>query len=78
MLDLTRRIVEEQKLTALMVTHSMRDALDHGSRTVMLHEGKVVFDIAGERRKAMDVPDLLRLFKQVRGEELSDDSLLLS
>jgi putative ABC transport system ATP-binding protein len=45
---------------------------------VMLHEGKVVFDIAGERRKAMDVPDLLRLFKQVRGEELSDDSLLLS
>lgn len=77
-LDLTRRIVEEQKLTALMVTHSMRDALDHGSRTVMLHEGKVVFDIAGERRKAMDVPDLLRLFKQVRGEELSDDSLLLS
>ena len=77
-LDLTRRIVDEQKLTALMVTHSMRDALDHGSRTVMLHEGKVVFDIAGERRKAMDVPDLLRLFKQVRGEELSDDSLLLS
>lgn len=77
-LDLTRRIVDDQKLTALMVTHSMRDALDHGSRTVMLHEGKVVFDIAGERRKAMDVPDLLRLFKQVRGEELSDDSLLLS
>ena len=77
-LDLTRRIVDEQKLTALMVTHSMRDALDHGSRTVMLHEGKVVFDIEGERRKAMDVPDLLRLFKQVRGEELSDDSLLLS
>ena len=77
-LDLTRRIVDDQKLTALMVTHSMRDALDHGSRTVMLHEGKVVFDIAVERRKAMDVPDLLRLFKQVRGEELSDDSLLLS
>ena len=77
-LELTKRIVEEQKLTTLMVTHSMRDALDHGTRTLMLHEGKVAFDLAGDKRKNLQVPDLLNLFKQVRGEELSDDSLLLS
>lgn len=74
-LDLTRKIVEEQKLTALMVTHSMRDALDHGTRTVMLHEGTIVFDIAGDQRKSLD--DMLNLFRQARGDELSDDNLLL-
>jgi len=77
-LQLTRTIIEEQKLTALMVTHSMRHALDHGSRTVMLHEGRVAFDVAGDQRKGLDVPDLLKLFSKVRGEELDDDSLLLA
>ncbi|MGK9231891.1 ABC transporter ATP-binding protein [Inquilinus limosus] len=77
-LRLTRSIIEEQKLTALMVTHSMRDALDHGSRTVMLHEGQVAFDVAGDQRHGLDVPDLLKLFSKVRGEQLDDDSLLLA
>ncbi|MGK9169776.1 ABC transporter ATP-binding protein [Inquilinus limosus] len=77
-LRLTRRIIEEQKLTALMVTHSMRDALDHGNRTVMLHEGQVAFDVAGDQRHGLDVPDLLKLFSTVRGEQLDDDSLLLA
>jgi putative ABC transport system ATP-binding protein len=77
-LDLTRRIVSEQKLTTLMVTHSMRQALDHGDRTVMLHEGRVVFDVVGETRTKLDVPDLLALFAQQRGQSLSDDSLLLA
>lgn len=76
-LDLTRDIVAELELTALMVTHSMRQALDLGDRTIMMHEGKIAFDIAGEERKGMDVPDLLALFSRVRGEELADDSLLL-
>lgn len=76
-LDLTDRIVEENKLTAMMVTHSMRQALDHGSRTVMLHQGKVVLDVSGERRAGMDVPDLLNLFEQTRGERVEDDALLL-
>jgi putative ABC transport system ATP-binding protein len=76
-LQLTRRIIEEQKLTALMVTHSMRHALDYGTRTVMLHEGKVAFDLAGDERRGLDVPDLLKLFGRVRGEQLDDDSLLL-
>jgi putative tryptophan/tyrosine transport system ATP-binding protein len=76
-LQLTRRIIEEQKLTALMVTHSMRHALDHGTRTVMLHEGQIAFDLAGDQRRGLDVPDLLKLFSKVRGEQLDDDSLLL-
>ncbi|WP_395015205.1 ABC transporter ATP-binding protein [Dongia sp.] len=76
-LDLTQRIVEDQRLTTLMVTHSMRQALDHGERTLMLHEGRVVFDVAGEARKGLDVPDLLALFARERGQTLADDSLLL-
>jgi putative ABC transport system ATP-binding protein len=76
-LKLTERIVDEHRLTALMVTHSMRNALDYGTRTVMLHEGRVAFDIAHESRRKLDVPDLLNLFAKVRGEQLTDDSLLL-
>ncbi len=76
-LDLTRRIVEEQGLTTIMVTHSMRQALDYGERTLMLHEGRIVLDVAGQTRNRIDVPDLLALFSQQRGQVLADDSLLL-
>jgi putative ABC transport system ATP-binding protein len=76
-LELTQRIVVEKQLTTLMVTHSMRQALDYGDRTVMLHEGRVVFDVAGAERKGLDVPDLLALFARQRGRVLADDSLLL-
>lgn len=76
-LALTQQIVNEQKLTTLMVTHSMRQALDHGDRVVMLHEGRIVFDVAGKERQGLDVPDLLALFAKHRGETLSDDALLL-
>ncbi|AGQ37608.1 TPA: ABC transporter ATP-binding protein [Mannheimia haemolytica] len=76
-LELTNKIVREQKLTTLMVTHSMRQALDYGDRTVMLHQGQVAFDVSGEQRQKMDVPDLLQLFQQSRHEQLSDDGLLL-
>ncbi len=76
-LKLTDQIVSEQKLTVLMVTHSMRQALDHGSRTIMLHQGQVVLDVAGAERSRMDVPDLLAMFERTRGEAVSDDALLL-
>ena len=76
-LELTDQIIEENQLTAMMVTHSMRQALDHGSRTVMLHQGKVVLDVSGQQRAGMDVPDLLNLFERTRGEKVSDDALLL-
>lgn len=76
-LQLTARIVAENQLTTMMVTHSMRQALDVGQRTVMLHQGQVVLDVSGEERKRLDVPDLLQMFEKVRGEKLSDDALLL-
>lgn len=76
-LRLTARIVAENQLTTLMVTHSMRQALDVGERTVMLHQGKVVLDVSGPERERLDVPDLLEMFHKVRGEELADDALLL-
>ena len=77
-IDLTCQIIDENKLTSLMVTHSMQQALEVGTRTIMLHEGKIVFDVKGEDRKGLKVVDLLDLFKKnQQGEELSDDSLLL-
>ena len=76
-LDLTRQVVAEQQLTTLMVTHSMRQALDAGERTVMLHEGRIILDVAGEERLGLGVEDLLHMFERARGEELADDALLL-
>lgn len=74
----TVRIVEESKLTTMMVTHSMRQALDVGERTIMLHQGQVVLDVSGDERRGMQVEDLLHMFERVRGEQLADDALLLS
>ncbi|AQS42406.1 MAG: ABC transporter ATP-binding domain protein [Candidatus Tokpelaia hoelldobleri] len=76
-MSLTERLVREYHLTTLMVTHSMRQALDFGSRTFMLHGGEIIFDIAGEERKTLTVEDLLRKFRKVRGEALDDDELLM-
>ncbi|NGZ68614.1 ABC transporter ATP-binding protein [Vibrio aestuarianus subsp. cardii] len=77
-IDLTKTIVKEFNLTVMMVTHSMKDALACGDRTVMLHQGEIVLDVSGEQRANMKVPDLLEMFSKVRGEELADDSLLLN
>jgi putative ABC transport system ATP-binding protein len=77
-LELTARIVESAKLTAMMVTHSMRQALDYGTRTVMLHAGRVVLDVEGRERAGMDVSDLLHMFERTRGETIDDDKLLLA
>ncbi len=74
---LTRDIVAQLALTAVMVTHSMAQALQYGDRTAMFHRGEIVFDVAGAQRAAMSVADLLALFKRDQGEELSDDALLL-
>lgn len=76
-MQLTDDLVRELRLTVLMVTHSMRQALDHGHRTLMLHQGRIVFDIEGEERGKLDVPDLLALFSRRSGTQLSDDALLL-
>lgn len=77
-LDLTRRFAERDGLTVLMITHSMRQALDCGTRTVMMLEGRVVADIAGPDRARLTVPDLLGLFETARGEAIDDDELVLA
>jgi putative ABC transport system ATP-binding protein len=77
-LDITRRVIEEANLTALMVTHSMRHALALGDRTLMLHEGRVVLDVDGDERRRMTVADLVARFRSQHGEELDSDSLLLA
>ena len=78
-MEISSQIIEEKTLTVMMVTHSMRQALDHGSRTIMLHEGKIIFDLAGKERSSYEVKDLLNLFARARedSEELDDDKLLL-
>ncbi|WP_432454555.1 MULTISPECIES: ABC transporter ATP-binding protein [unclassified Agarivorans] len=78
-MDISSQIIAEKQLTVMMVTHSMRQALDYGSRTIMLHEGKIVFDLSGETRANSEVKDLLELFAKARNDdtELDDDKLLL-
>ncbi|WP_085901436.1 ABC transporter ATP-binding protein [Kiloniella majae] len=76
-LELTNDIVQETGITTLMITHSMGQALQFGTRTVMLHEGQVVLDVSGEERSSMTIHDLVDMFGKVRGEELDSDSLLL-
>jgi putative ABC transport system ATP-binding protein len=76
-INLTRRVVEKHRLTTMMVTHSMRQALELGDRTVMLHGGRIVLDVSGEQRQRMDVQDLLELFAEHRGQTLPDSDLLL-
>ena len=77
-MKLTQEIVAEQRLTTLMVTHSMRQALDYGTRTIMMHEGRVAIDVRGAQRTGMTAADLLKMFETVRHEQVTDDSLLLS
>lgn len=77
-MELTDRIVNEEKLTTLMITHNMRDAIQYGNRLVMLHEGRVILDISGEAKKNLTVTDLLAEFAKASGDEFSSDRALLS
>ena len=74
---LTKKIVEENHLTCLMITHNMQSALDLGNRTVMMDRGRIVMDTAGEERSHLTVPDLLAKFKAVSGKALDNDRMLL-
>ncbi|MDQ2704982.1 MAG: ATP-binding cassette domain-containing protein, partial [Pseudomonadota bacterium] len=76
-MGLTEKFVSERKLTTLMVTHSMRQALDFGDRTIMLHGGEIVLDVRGEERKDMQVEDLIEMFRRIRGQTIDDDELLI-
>jgi len=77
-MNLTCRLVKEQRLTAIMVTHNLEQALAVGTRTVMMHEGRIVLDIQGLERKRMDVLDLMHLFEKNSGTNLNSDRVLLT
>lgn len=73
---LTGELVEKNELTTLMVTHNMEHALRLGSRLIMMHAGKIILDISGDKKKNTTVPDLLKEFENIKGAELSDRALL--
>ena len=77
-LNLTEKIVRENKLTCLMITHNMQSALDIGTRTIMMNNGKIILDVKGREREKLSVNDLLNQFKLVAGKELDNDRMLLS
>ena len=77
-LELSDKIIREQKLTALMITHNMQDAIDYGNRLIMMHEGRIVVDVAGEEKKKLTRADLMGLFEKAAGQQLNSDKLLLS
>ena len=77
-LDLTEQIVAEQNLTAMMVTHNMKDALNIGNRLIMMHSGRVIYDVSGEEKKKLKVEDLLRKFEEASGGEFANDRMMLA
>lgn len=77
-LSQTEKIVSEDSLTTLMITHNMKDAIRLGNRLIMMHEGQIIFDIAGSEKKALHVSDLLAKFEEVSGEEFANDRMMLS
>ncbi|MEG0277568.1 MAG: ATP-binding cassette domain-containing protein, partial [Coprobacillus sp.] len=76
-LSLTDKIVNEQGLTALMVTHNMKDAIDVGNRLIMMYDGHIIYDVKGEEKKNLKVTDLLKKFEEASGSEFVNDRMLL-
>jgi len=76
-MQLTQRLVREKSLTTLMVTHSMRQALEFGHRTIMLDHGEIILDVQDEERAGLSVDGLVKKFSRLRGVELDDDALLM-
>ena len=76
-LELTEKIVDEQKLTAMMVTHNMKDAIAMGNRLIMMNAGRIVVDVRGEEKKKLTREDLMQLFEKAAGQEIENDRMLL-
>ncbi len=77
-LQITEDIVNKNHLTTLMITHNMRDAIKHGNRLIMMHEGRIIVDVCGEEKKNLTVDDLLGLFSKASGKEFASDRAMLS
>jgi len=76
--ELTEAIIMENHLTTIMITHNMKDAIRLGSRLIMMHEGRIIYDVSGEEKKGLKVVDLLEKFEQASGGEFANDRMLLS
>ena len=77
-LEVTQRIVERDSLTTLMITHNMKDAIAYGNRLIMMYDGRILVDVAGEEKNKLTVEELLGLFNRASGSDEADDKLLLS
>ena len=77
-LELSDQIVRENNLTAMMIPHNMKDAIEHGSRLIMMNEGKIIFDVEGEAKKKLTKKDLMDKFAEIAGMQLESDEILLS
>ena len=77
-MELTERMVAEEKLSTLMITHNMRDAIRYGNRLIMLHAGRIILDISGQEKKDLTVPELLEMFARASGDEFSGDRAILA
>lgn len=77
-LELSDQIVRENDLTTLMITHNMKDAIEHGNRLIMMNEGKIIFDVEGEAKQKLTKKDLMDKFAEIAGMQLESDEILLS
>ena len=77
-LQLTNKIISRDRLTALMVTHNMKDAIKNGNRLIMMHEGHIILDVRGKDKENLTVETLLEKFEQVSGQEFASDEALLT
>ena len=77
-MEVTRTLVNQDRLTTLMITHNMRDAIEYGDRLLMMYNGHIVVDVSGEEKKKLTVEQLLNLFSQASGSDEVDDKLVLS
>lgn len=76
-LDLTQELVNEEKLTTLMITHNMQDAIRIGNRLIMMYDGRIIYDVRGEEKQKLTVEALHKKFREAAGEEFSDDRAIL-
>ena len=76
-LEITDKLVNENHITTIMVTHNMQDAIDYGNRLIMMNDGKIIFDISGEQKKKLKKEDLIKKFAQITNSELNNDAMLL-
>lgn len=77
-LELSEVIIQKEKLTAMMITHNMHDAIVHGNRLIMMNNGKIIYDVEGEEKKKLTKADLMQKFAEIAGEEAESDKMLLS